>query len=538
MTICIRPEETLPTWADGISMPPCAPLAENIETDVCVVGAGIAGLSTAYLLSKQGKRVCVLEDYEIGSGQTGRSTAHMTYVLDTRFFDLEEMHGEETVRLAIESHIAAMNEVNRICHIENIDCDLSQVDAYLFLDPESSLDLLDQELKTLQKFGVNDVEWIERIPFLGFDSGSALCFPKQLQMHPLKYLKALSEALLREGGKIHTRTHVSHIKGGDRSIVRTKSGFNVHAKSIVVATNSPINDRFAIHTKQYPYRSYAIAARIPKGQLRPALFWDTANPYHYIRVQPGTAKDTHDLLITGGEDHKTGQHSHPEMSFERLEKWTRQRFAFAEDVVYRWSGQVLEPVDGLAYIGRNPMDYDNVFVITGHSGNGITYGTLGAIIVRDLILGFDNPWTTVYSPSRITLKSVGEYVRENINVVAQYADHFGGENLQHVAELKDGEGVVVQDGMKKVAAYRDSLGHIHLNSAVCPHLGGIVHWNTTEKSWDCPCHGSRFDGRGRVIEGPASKNLERAEIDSASIQIERHRDRDERRFSHAKNEEY
>lgn len=510
-----RPEETVPYWAHRLSMPPCAALGENIETDVCIVGAGIGGLSTAYLLAREGKRVVVLEDYEIGSGQTGRSTAHLTCVLDTRYQELLDIHGAEKLRVAVESHVTAMNRIETIVFEEGIDCSYGKVDGFLFLDPESSIDLLDREMRAAQELGVGGVDWVERAPLGSFETGVALRFAHQSQLDPFEYSKGLAQAILRMGGKIFTHTRVSEVVGGENAHVTTREGFLVKAQSVVVATNSPINDRFAIHTKQAPYRTYVIGIRVPKGSISAGLYWDTAEPYHYLRIQPAQADEFYDLLLVGGEDHKTGQNDHPEHCFQALEDWARTRFHELRDVAYKWSGQVMEPVDGLAFIGHNPMDSKNVYVITGHSGNGTTYGTIGGLLITDQIMGRANPWEEIYAPGRVTMRTAGEFIKENANVLAQYADWFGGESLKAVAELAKDEGVVVQSGLKKLAAYKDPLGQIHVCSAVCPHLGGIVHWNTIEKSWDCPCHGSRFDARGTVIEGPASKDLDKGALPPA-----------------------
>ena len=276
-----------------------------------------------------------------------------------------------------------------------------------------------------------------------------------------------------------------------------------------MATNTPINDMFAIHTKQAPYRSYVMAFKIPKDSIKKAFYWDTLDPYHYIRVESGKLFD---LLIVGGEDHKTGQEDNPDLCYEKLEKWVRERFPIAGEIASRWSGQVMEPVDGLAFLGRNPMDEDNVYVITGDSGHGITHSTIGAMIITDQIMERKNPWEKLYNPSRITLRAAGTYIQENANVAAQYSEWLGIKNRPHLNELTKNEGVVFRDGTSMVAAYKNDQGHLEFMSAVCPHLAGIVKWNTAEKSWDCPCHGSRFDCHGKIMEGPAFEDLEKMDF--------------------------
>jgi nitrite reductase/ring-hydroxylating ferredoxin subunit len=296
-------------------------------------------------------------------------------------------------------------------------------------------------------------------------------------------------------------------QGGRDAIVETEDGFSVRAGSIVVATNSPVNDRVAVHTRQAPYRTFAIAARVPQASVPPGLFWDTADPYHYVRLQ--REDERHDLLIVGGEDHKTGQADDAVARYARLESWARLHFPMMQEVAFRWSGQVLEPVDGLAYIGRNPRDDDNVFIATGDSGHGMTHGTIAGLLLTDLILERENPWAELYSPGRVRANraAVAEFVRENVNVAAQYTDWLKRGDVAEVDEIAPGSGAVLQRGLQKLAVYRDPAGEVHERSAVCTHLGCVVRWNGDERSWDCPCHGSRFSPTGEVLTGPAKEPL-------------------------------
>jgi Rieske Fe-S protein len=284
----------------------------------------------------------------------------------------------------------------------------------------------------------------------------------------------------------------------------------VTAGAVVVATNTPVQDRLVIHTKQASYRSYVIGALVRHGSVPRSLYWDTLDPYHYVRVQslpPRTAPDARDVLIVGGEDHKTGQADDQEKRWTRLEDWARERFPEIETVPYRWSGQIMETIDGLAFIGRNPMDEPNVFVATGDSGMGMTHGTIAGMLLTDLILGRPNPWAKLYDPSRKTLGAAGRFLQENLNMARQYTGWLKGSEVDSPCEIQPGSGAVVRRGLGKVAIYRDDEGLLHARSAVCPHLGGIVEWNDAEKTWDCPCHGSRFDRFGRVVNGPSNRDL-------------------------------
>lgn len=501
-----RPGESQSLWSETTKVFRYPRLRRNIQADVCVIGGGIAGLTTAYLLAKEGRSVCVLEGNELCSGQSGRTTAHFMTALDDRYSEIYKIHGEVGARLAAQSHAAAVEKVALIVQSENISCDFERVDGFLFANEDSRIDILDEELEAAYLAGLRDVEMVEKSPLEFFDLGTSIKFPRQIQLHPQKYLQALAQRIVTYGGEIYTNTRVSKVNGGPKASVETSDFQNVKCKNIVVATNTPMNDIFAIHTKQAAYRTYVMAFRIPKGSVLKALYWDTLDPYHYIRIDD--QEPSHDLLIVGGEDHKTGQEDHPEKSYERLEDWTRARFPFAHEVGYQWSGQIMEPVDGLAFLGHNPLDRSNVYVITGDSGNGMTHATIGGILITDQIMGRYNPWEELYNPSRITLKALPKYFKENANAIAQYKDWFAEKPMPSFDELPAGEGVVFREELRMIAAYKDEIGGLQLLSAACPHLGGVVHWNNSEKSWDCPCHGSRFDCYGKVIAGPADKNLE------------------------------
>jgi len=477
-------------------------LDKDITADVCVVGAGIAGLTTAYLLGKEGKSVVVLDDRTIGGGETSRTTAHLVNALDDRYFNLEKLHGQRGAQLSADSHTAAIDRIEDIVAKERIQCKFERLDGYLFLPPGESADLIDRELAAAHRAGLTQVERIARAPLRDFDTGPCLRFPRQAQFHPMKYLDALSHVIEKNGGRIFNNTHADEFKSEEQT-VKTNEGAVVSAGAIVVATNTPVNDWVTLHTKQAAYRTYVIGVRIPRGSVTRALYWDTPDPYHYIRLADS---DSHEVLVVGGEDHKTGQADDTEERFNRLEAWTRERFADAGEIEFQWSGQIMEPVDSLAFIGRNPGE-QNVYVATGDSGNGMTHGTIAGILLTDLILGRKNDWTSLYDPSRISARALGEFTKENLNAVAQFSDYVTAGDVDTAREIPRGSGSVVRRGLKKVAIYRDTHGVLHERSAVCPHLGCIVDWNSTERTWDCPCHGSRFDPEGKVVNGPALAGL-------------------------------
>ena len=502
---------TTSVWMGTTEVPQFQPLTQDLRANVCVIGAGIAGMTTAYLLARAGRAVVLIDDGQIGGGETSRTTAHLTAALDDRYYNIQKLHGEEGARLAAESHMSAIHRIETIASMEDIDCDFQRVEGYLFLGGNSKRVELERELEATHRAGINDTQLVDRIPLSFWDSGPALRFPRQATFHPLKYLKGLARAILRDGGKIYTGVHAEKIEDGEPARVTTSEGHVIGADNVVVCTNTPVNDWLIMHTKQYAYRTYVIGARIPKGSVPHGLYWDTPDPYHYIRIQQGedgTGRELdYDILIVGGEDHKTGQATDTQERFVRLEQWTRERFPMIERIEYRWSGQVMEPVDYLAYIGRNPGGDEHIYIATGDSGNGMTHGTIAGIILNELVQGRKHQWAKLYDPSRVKLRATPEYLKENVNVAEQYKDWFTKGDVDRADEIQPGEGAVLGTGRGKIAVYRDDRGKIHQLSAVCPHLYGIVHWNDTEKSWDCPCHGSRFDPYGKVVNGPAIVGL-------------------------------
>ena len=504
-------------WTDSTQPIIFEKLQENIDTDILIIGGGISGLTTAYCLLKAGRKIILVEDGYLGSGETGRTTAHITNALDDRYFELEKIYGKEKATLAANSHTAAIKWIANTIRNENISCNFKQIPGYLFLSSTDKKETLENEYQATKDVGLL-TEMLAHMPGMEAEEGSwCIKFPEQGQFHIMKYLKGLADAIVKMGGKIYTETKAEEItKEGAKA-----NGYEIKAKHIVVATNTPINDWVVMHTKQWAYRTYVIAAKIPKGTLPYTLWWDTGNknskwiasPYHYVRLEE--FDDTNDLLISGGEDHKVGQaddESTPEEErYIKLIEWTKKRFPAMENLEYKWSGQIMEPIDALAFIGKNPGD-ENIYIITGASGNGMTYGTLGGIILTDIITGNENPWIDLYNPLRITIKTAGNYLHEAGNMVAQYADWITAGDIKDANDLKPGQGGIISSGMKKIAAYRDELNNLHTCTAVCPHLGAILHWNADEKSFDCPAHGSRFTIDGEVINGPALTDLKKISI--------------------------
>lgn len=497
-------------WMDTLKMDEFFPLLADAECDVCVIGAGVAGLSTAYSLTKAGYNVMVLDDGRVGGGETERTSGHLSNVLDNRYYQIEKWHGKEKARAAYESQSYAIDTIEWIIANEGIDCDFQRLPGYLFSINEESVQELSDELKrereALVSMEVGNYSFENWLPLPSAKPIPYIKFEGQAQLHALKYLRGLARAIVAYKGRIYTGCHVTDIVDGEKVEIKIAHGPKVKAKYLVVATNSPISDLVKVHTKQAAYRTYVIASEVPLGSVPPALYWDTNNPYHYVRL--GQGKDAeHEMLIVGGEDHKTGQESPDVDPYARLEAWARNWFPAFGNVDYKWSGQIYQPVDGLGFIGFDPAHGKNIFITTGGGGLGLTHGALSGVILRDLIVNKYNPWAELYNPSRMVVRSIGEYVKENVNTAVQYARNLETPQYSSSAEVPLGHGGIAQDGPDTIAAYRDDYGHLHKFSPVCPHMKARLCWNECEKSWDCPAHGSRFTANGEVIDGPANSNM-------------------------------
>jgi glycine/D-amino acid oxidase-like deaminating enzyme/nitrite reductase/ring-hydroxylating ferredoxin subunit len=502
--------QSVPIWLDEVNDIPSSPLRGKAEADVCVVGAGIAGLSVAYRLAAEGRSVIVIDDGSPGGGETSRTTAHLTNMIDGGYRHVERMHGEHGARIMAESHTAAIQQIGATARAEKIDCDFRSVDGYLFVPPGDPQDPLEHELAAARRAGIDGVSMVDRAPLEGFETGRCLRFADQARFHPLRYLRGLANAIERDGGRIHSNAHVEGVETEGTPTVSLEGNRKIKAKDVVIASHSPVHTWVRIHDKQAAYRSFAIVAEAPPGAAD-VLLYDTLEPYHYVRFLCPERGDGDGLLIIGGEDHKTGQEDDAAERYRRLEAWARDRFPRLGPVVRRWSGQILEPVDGVAYIGRDNKD-QHLYVATGFSGTGMTYGAIAGRLIADQILGRDNAWADLYDPGRVTLKATGGFLRENLNATAQYKDFLTPGEEHSVDDVPRGTGAILRDGLRKVAVYRDDKGAVHTFSAICPHLGCVVAWNSGERTWDCPCHGSRFSPQGEVLNGPAAKPLESVEL--------------------------
>jgi glycine/D-amino acid oxidase-like deaminating enzyme/nitrite reductase/ring-hydroxylating ferredoxin subunit len=501
-------ERTHSLWMDTKVAPGASRLEQDISADTVVVGSGIAGLSTAYELTAEGQKVVVLDRGPIGGGITARTTAHLTSLCDESFATLIDVRGVDIAKEFYASQAASIDRIEHIQATEGIECDFRRLDGYLFPALGTDPSKLDDSLEADRKVGIA-VEECNGLAFEGLGNTRCLRYPDQGTFHPLKYLRGIAANIVKLGGRLHADTCMEEVEEtGTGVTVRTVDGRTVKAGAAVIATNSPVNDRTVIHTKQAPYRTYAMAFELPRDALPDALYWDTLDDYHYVRLHPLSEKTS--ALIVGGADHKSGEADDAAVRFEALEAWIRNLVPRLGKETHRWSGQVMETIDCMSFTGRNPGN-EHVYVHTGDSGQGITHGVVASLILSRLITTGKAPWADAYDPSRKTLKAIGKFASENLTVVKNFAEYVAPGELKSLDELKPGCGAIVRDGLTKIAAYRDEKGKLHLKSAACTHLGCHVHWNSLERCWDCPCHGSHFAVDGTALNGPAISPLSEVE---------------------------
>ncbi len=493
-----------------------APLGDDASCDLVVVGSGIAGLSSAYEAVRCGAQVIVIDRGEITGGMTARTTAHLVTEIDDRYFELIDAVGEGQARLYHESQVAAINRIETVCADEGIDADFTRLPGYLIPAEPAHMKELEREHDACCRLGV-EAEWTDRAPYPLNDGMKALRFASQGRFHPLKYCAGLVRAIEKRGGRIYGDTaYVNHEESGAEVALKTESGRTIRAGAALFATNSPVNDRIAIHTKQVPMRTYVIAGRVPSGSVEDALMWDTLWPYHYVRLQPAGGED---WLIVGGEDHRTATADDMKERFARLEAWTRKRFPPFGNIEHRWSGQVMEPVDCLPFSGRDGSG--RIYVHTGDSGTGMGNGVAGALNFIALYRNEKARFAGLFDPARKPKSrySLGEYVKGQGAVVANLGEYLGTGEVDSVDEIKPGEGAILRCGVAKHAVYRAEDGSIVERSAICTHVGCIVHWNSFEKCWDCPCHGSQYRPDGSVLNAPAVRPL--ADVEGAGDTVQR-----------------
>jgi glycine/D-amino acid oxidase-like deaminating enzyme/nitrite reductase/ring-hydroxylating ferredoxin subunit len=490
-------------WSDSAKLPGFAALTENLEVDVVIVGGGITGVTAAHLFKKRGYRVALLERGQCADVDSACTSAHLTFVTDTRLRELVKTFGKDHARAVWNAGAAAIDQIYSNMRAENIECDFKWIPGYLHapLGKKSSENSFEEEANLARSLGFT-ADYQQRIPRFAVPG---IRFAHVARFHPLKYIAGLAKAIPGDGSHVFEETAATEFESEPLTVKTEKH--KISCRYIVLATHNPIIGNMGLisatllQTKLALYTSYVIGAKLATGSLEDALFWDTGEPYYYTRLSPGPGFD---YLIFGGEDHKTGQKESEKEAFNRLEKVLLRHFPEA-DPQHRWSGQVIETVDGLPYIGETA---ERQFVATGFGGNGLTFGTLGAIMAVDAFEKRKNPWSELFAPDRKKLRKAWDYLKENADYPYYLVrDWLGRAEGKSTRDLKRGQGRILNLDGKKVAAYRDEHGELSLCSPVCTHMKCIVAWNDAEKTWDCPCHGSRFKPTGEVLAGPAEEDL-------------------------------
>jgi glycine/D-amino acid oxidase-like deaminating enzyme/nitrite reductase/ring-hydroxylating ferredoxin subunit len=497
---------TTPYWSATAQIPEYPPLKGDLTVDVAVIGGGITGVTAAYLLRKAGASVALLERHRFAQRDTGHTTAHLTHVTDTRLSELVSDFGRDHAQAVWDAGAAAIERLKENAETEGIACEFSWVPGYLHAPQENVTEkerqALQEDAKLAQELGF-DAAFMEKVPFFGTPG---VRFANQAKFHPRKYIAGMLHALARAGAHLFEETDGSEIQ--DEPLTVKTHGHTIKCGHIILATHVPLQgtrgtvSAALLQTKLAPYTTYVASGKIPAGVVPEASFWDTNDPYDYLRID---RHEGYDYAILGGADHKTGQASEPEQRFARMEARLRELFRDVK-IEHRWSGQVVETNDGLPFIGEVT---DRQFISTGYAGNGTTFGTLGGMMAADYVAGSKNPWSDLFDPSRKkVLGGAWDYIRENKDYPYYFfKDRFTAPGENSLDAVPRGYGKIVQLEGEKVAAFRDEAGQLTVCSAVCPHMGCIVHWNGAEETWDCPCHGSRFEATGEVIAGPAETGL-------------------------------
>ncbi|MBX3442861.1 MAG: FAD-dependent oxidoreductase [Planctomyces sp.] len=498
--------DTRPVWLD-VERPEYPSLSRSGAYDAVIIGGGITGLTAAWLLKRAGQRVAVLEKGRIGGGETGHTTAHLTIVTDTRLKELVRTFGKDSARLAWQAGAVAISLIERIAQQESIECGFRIVPGFLTAPLDAEADEqsdFEQEAELARELGF-DATFVRDAPVV---HRPGIRFANQALIHPIRYAAGLARVVAGGGSDVFEQTEAVDVHGSPLAV--EANGQTLTCDRVIVATHVPLMGKAGLvsstflQTKLYAYSSYAISARAPSGTFPEAAFWDTADPYNYLRVH---RDEEGELLVLGGEDHKTGQEDRTRECYARLEA---RLAALAPEaaIEHRWSGQVIETNDGLPFIGEAA---EGQFAATGFAGNGLTFGTIAGIMASDWALGRESPWRDLFSLGRTKVRGgTWEYVKENVDFPAHLLKGLlSPSDVDTADEVPAGSGRIARIDGQRCAVYRDEQGNVSICSAICTHMGCVVRWNDAESTWDCPCHGSRFNPRGEVIAGPAESPLKK-----------------------------
>ncbi len=494
------PGEAASYWISSTPDTDYPPLKENIHVDAVVIGGGIAGITTAALLKKQGVKVAVVEAGKIVQGVTGKTSAEISASQGFLYGSLISQYGERDAQLCAASNMEAINRIESLIKEHSIDCDFARLPEYFYAANAEDVDKLKVELDCCKRVGL-PASYVDKAP-LPFDNYGAVKCDDQAEFHPRKYLLALANTIPGNGSFIFENTRATEIKEGMPCRVKTQKG-NIIAKDVVVATHFPITNRGLLFARMDIFRSYMLGIRAEEP-LEKAMFYSTEQPCHYIRSQPDQGSQ---LIMIGGEDHKVGQVTDTRERYKTLEKYVGSRFK-VKSIDYSWSTQDNYSFGLLPFIGKITRDSMHVYVATGFRGNGMTYGTLSGMIISDMILGKVSPYRDLYDPEHFKLSISADQIQKNIDVGKTFIENrlFSAEDFYNITNGKAG---VTEIGGEKEAIYRDDEGKLHSVSPICTHMGCFVRWNNAELSWDCPCHASRYTYEGKVIHSPTVMDLKK-----------------------------
>lgn len=475
--------------------------------DVVIAGGGVTGITTALELQKKGKKCLVVEKYNLCFGTTGGTTSHLNTFFDTTYDMIESDFGEEGAQLVASATSKALELYRTNIEQYKIDCGYAVKDAYVFAQNEKQVKWLEKIYTSSKKVGV-DVAWSDRIP-IQREFMKAIVYREQAQVHASRYVYALAKEFEKLGGVIVQNCSVEKITEDQDMVLVETTKEPVTATFLIWATHIPPGINL-LHFRCAPYRSYAIAVTLKNNDYPESLIYDMYDPYHYYRTQE---VDGQKYLVVGGEDHKTAHETNTDACLNNLEAHIRSIYD-VDKVAFRWSSQFFEPSDGLAYIGLLPGSKGNTLVATGYSGNGMTYSHISAMLLTDLVLHKENAFAALFNPNRIKpIAGFMEFVKENADVVKEFVTkRLGTEEIEGLSELARGEAKLVKYGGEKLAIYKDESGVVHALNPVCTHAKCIVDWNASEKTWDCPCHGARYNIHGEVLTGPARHALQKVEL--------------------------
>ena len=475
-------------------------LNEDTEVDVAIVGGGITGISTAQLLAKAGYSVAVLEARKVGGGTTSHSTGNLYYDIDQVLSSLQSKYDNEIIRKVVNSRNSAVDFIEKNVQDFHLDCDFKRVPSFLYSSNKENADKIDKEFETALEAGVRmEVATKDEVPF---KMVRGVKVDRQAQFNSMRYVQGLANAVENESCRIYENTRVEEFEEGEDKVTLRTTGGTVTAKYAVHATHTPKGVKIMFHTVLGPYREYGVAAELTSGEYPEGIFWGYYGAGEKVSIRSYSRGDEK-FIIAVGQPHKVGQAKDNIQHIENLISFLKEHFDLGE-IRHRWGGQHYKPADMLPYIGPQ-AEGSRQYIATGFSTDGLTYGTLAATLISDHIAGKDNPYAEIYKASRFTPgKSAGEFMKENLNVAAQFVQGLPFKrDEEELRLLKNGEGRIIEKDGHKVAASRSENGELNLHSAFCTHMNCVVHWNNAERTWDCPCHGSRFNQQGGVLEGPA-----------------------------------